>query len=157
MEPELRFQGRIKSSHSWYTIVWKFWIDTYHLDGDYRCCEQYALSDYDRRSGHQHIDGGNPNYGGSFLRRLNAIIKNEHPDKQMIAEESSCWSKITVLKKEGLGLTIKWNMGVMNDILLTYEEDPIYREIWTNSRATFSFMYAFSENLLPFTWFSGAW
>ncbi len=39
--------------------------------------------------------------GVHFLRRLNAIIKNEHPDVMMIAEESSAGQKITGPEEEG--------------------------------------------------------
>ena len=132
----------------------KFWIDTYHLDGiRVDAVSNMLYLDYDSGPWTPNIDGGNLNYEGvHFLRRLNAIIKNEHPDVMMIAEESSAGQKITGPEEEGgLGFDYKWNMGWMNDILRFYEEDPIYRKFDFNL-VTFSFMYAFSENfLLPFS------
>ena len=132
----------------------KFWIDTYHLDGiRVDAVSNMLYLDYDSGPWTPNIDGGNLNYEGvHFLRRLNAIIKNEHPDVMMIAEESSAGQKITGPEEEGgLGFDYKWNMGWMNDILRFYEEDPVYRKYDFNL-VTFSYMYAFSENfLLPFS------
>ena len=132
----------------------KFWIDTYHLDGiRVDAVSNMLYLDYDSGPWTPNIDGGNLNYEGvHFLRRLNAIIKNEHPDVMMIAEESSAGQKITGPEEEGgLGFDYKWNMGWMNDILRFYEEDPIYRKYDFNL-VTFSFMYVFKENyLLPFS------
>lgn len=121
----------------------KFWIDTYHLDGiRVDAVSNMLYLDYDSGPWTPNIDGGNLNYEGvHFLRRLNAIIKNEHPDVMMIAEESSAGQKITGPEEEGgLGFDYKWNMGWMNDILRFYEEDPIYRKFDFNL-VTFSFMY----------------
>ena len=132
----------------------KFWIDTYHLDGiRVDAVSNMLYLDYDSGPWTPNIDGGNLNYEGvHFLRRLNTIIKNEHPDVMMIAEESSAGQKITGTEEEGgLGFDYKWNMGWMNDILRFYEEDPVYRKFDFNL-VTFSYMYAFSENfLLPFS------
>ena len=132
----------------------KFWIDTYHLDGiRVDAVSNMLYLDYDSGPWTPNIDGGNLNYEGvHFLRRLNAIIKNEHPDVMMIAEESSAGQKVTGPEEEGgLGFDYKWNMGWMNDILRFYEEDPVYRKFDFNL-VTFSYMYAFSENfLLPFS------
>ena len=132
----------------------KFWIETYHLDGiRVDAVSNMLYLDYDSGPWTPNIDGGNLNYEGvHFLRRLNAIIKNEHPDVMMIAEESSAGQKITGPEEEGgLGFDYKWNMGWMNDILRFYEEDPVYRKFDFNL-VTFSYMYAFSENfLLPFS------
>ena len=132
----------------------KFWIETYHLDGiRVDAVSNMLYLDYDSGPWTPNIDGGNLNYEGvHFLRRLNAIIKNEHPDVMMIAEESSAGQKIRGPEEEGgLGFDYKWNMGWMNDILRFYEEDPVYRKFDFNL-VTFSYMYAFSENfLLPFS------
>ena len=132
----------------------KFWIDTYHLDGiRVDAVSNMLYLDYDSGPWTPNIDGGNLNYEGiHFLKRMNAVIKLEHPDVIMVAEESSSGTKITGPEEYGgLGFDYKWNMGWMNDILRFYEEDPIYRKFDFNL-VTFSFMYAFSENfLLPFS------
>ena len=51
----------------------------------------------------------------------------------------------------GLGFSLKWNMGWMNDTLSYFELDPIHRK-YNHNRMTFSMLYAFTENfMLPFS------
>src|SRR6202795_2371353 len=51
----------------------------------------------------------------------------------------------------GLGFSLKWNMGWMNDTLSYFSLDPIHRK-YTHNRMTFSMLYAFTENfMLPFS------
>jgi 1,4-alpha-glucan branching enzyme len=51
----------------------------------------------------------------------------------------------------GLGFSLKWNMGWMNDILKYFQNDPIYRS-YQHNLITFGMMYAYSENfVLPFS------
>ena len=58
--------------------------------------------DYDSGPWTPNIDGGNLNYEGvHFLRRLNAIIKNEHRCHDDCKEESSSGPKITGPEEEG--------------------------------------------------------
>ena len=51
----------------------------------------------------------------------------------------------------GLGFSMKWNMGWMNDTLSFMQLDPIHRRYHLN-QLTFSQLYAYSENfMLPFS------
>jgi len=65
-----------------------------------------------------------------------------------IAEESTAWtgvSRPTYLG--GLGFSLKWNMGWMNDTLRYFSKDPIYRK-YEHDNLTFSLIYAFTENFV---------
>src|SRR5207245_11726800 len=87
----------------------------------------------------------------SFLNRMNEVANERHAGVLMVAEESTAWpavSRSTYLG--GLGFTLKWNMGWMNDTLSYFSQNPIYRK-YHHSRMTFSMLYAFTENFyLPF-------
>ncbi|OTA27090.1 1,4-alpha-glucan branching enzyme [Alloscardovia macacae] len=131
-----------------------FWIEYYHLDGiRVDAVSNMIYRNYDQGPWTPNKDGGTRDYEGfSFLQKLNTVVKGEHPDVMMIAEESSSETKVTgPVEWDALGFDYKWNMGWMNDILKFYEEDPIYRKYDFNL-VTFSFMYAFAENfILPFS------
>jgi 1,4-alpha-glucan branching enzyme len=62
----------------------------------------------------------------------------------MIAEESSNWPNLTGNTTDGLGFSMKWDMGWMNDTLSYVSTDPIYRK-YEHNKLTFSMMYAFGE------------
>ena len=51
----------------------------------------------------------------------------------------------------GLGFSMKWNMGWMNDTLSYFEHDPIHRRFHHN-QLTFGQLYSYTENfVLPFS------
>ena len=67
-----------------------------------------------------------------------------------IAEESTSWGGVShPTYNGGLGFSMKWDMGWMNDTLRYMERDPIHRRHHQNE-LTFRSVYHFSENyLLP--------
>jgi 1,4-alpha-glucan branching enzyme len=98
-------------------------------------------------------------YGGrenlkaiSFLKEFNEQTHAQYPGVLTIAEESTAWtgvSRPTYLG--GLGFSLKWNMGWMNDTLRYMRHEPIHRK-FHHDELTFSLIYAFSENfMLPFS------
>lgn len=129
-----------------------FWMDLFHMDGlRVDAVSAMLYLDYDDGPWTPNIYGGNTNLEGvDLLKKLNTIIKEEHPAALMIAEESTAFPLIThQVEKGGLGFTHKWNMGWMNDILRYFELDPLYRKHHHNL-ITFSFMYVFNEQyILP--------
>lgn len=106
--------------------------------------------DYGRRPGewNPNPDGSNINRESvAFFQKLNGAVRAHYPDVLMIAEESTAYPMVT--SRAGLGFSMKWNMGWMNDTLAYVAADPIYRR-GLHDKMTFSLMYAFSENyVLP--------
>jgi 1,4-alpha-glucan branching enzyme len=129
-----------------------FWMDKYHIDGlRVDAVASMLYLDYSRHSGEwiPNEFGGRENLAAiSFLKRLNEVTNERHPGVLMVAEESTAWpavSRPTYLG--GLGFTLKWNMGWMNDTLSYFAQDAIYRK-YHHSRMTFSMLYAFTENFV---------
>jgi 1,4-alpha-glucan branching enzyme len=65
-----------------------------------------------------------------------------------VAEESTAFPGVSrPVYLNGLGFTMKWNMGWMHDMLAYFESDPIYRK-YQHNHITFSLLYAFTENFV---------
>jgi 1,4-alpha-glucan branching enzyme len=133
-----------------------FWLDKYHLDGiRVDAVASMLYLDYSRQEG----DWIPNQYGGrenlpaiDFLKRMNELCHLHYPGVLTIAEESTAWpgvSRPTYLG--GLGFSLKWNMGWMNDTLSYFAREPVHRK-YHQQNLTFSLLYAFTENfILPFS------
>ena len=129
-----------------------FWIDKYHIDGlRVDAVASMLYLDYSRKEGEwiPNEFGGRENLAAiALLKRLNEVVYARHPGVLTVAEESTSWpmvSRPTYLG--GLGFSLKWNMGWMNDTLSYFSVDPIYRK-YHHNRMTFSMLYAFTENFV---------
>ncbi len=129
-----------------------FWLEEYHLDGlRVDAVASMLYNDYSRPEGEwiPNEYGGRENLAAiDFIKRLNELCHERCPGVVTVAEESTAWpgvSKPTYLG--GLGFSLKWNMGWMNDILDYFAKDPVYRKFHHQS-LTFSLLYAFTENFL---------
>lgn len=129
-----------------------FWLERYHIDGlRVDAVASMLYLDYSRKPGEwiPNRFGGNENLEAvDFLKRFNEICHKEFPGILTIAEESTSFtgvSRPTYLG--GLGFSLKWNMGWMNDTLRYMAKDPVYRK-YEQGSLTFSLIYAFTENFL---------
>ena len=92
--------------------------------------------------------GGNENLEAiDFLRRFNELA-HKVPGAITVAEESTAFPGVSKpVYLNGLGFTMKWNMGWMHDMLNYFSKDPVYRKYHHNN-ITFSMLYAFTENFV---------
>jgi 1,4-alpha-glucan branching enzyme len=133
-----------------------FWMDKYHIDGlRVDAVASMLYLDYSKKQGEwiPNASGGRENLEAvHFLREFNREVHRAYPGVLTIAEESTSWPGVShPVDVGGLGFSIKWNMGWMNDTLRYMRREPIHRQHHHND-LTFSLIYAFSENfMLPFS------
>jgi 1,4-alpha-glucan branching enzyme len=129
-----------------------FWFDKYHVDGIRADAVASMLYlDYSRHDGDwlPNEFGGRENLQAiSFLKELNEQAHLQFPGVLTIAEESTAWPAVSrPTYVGGLGFSLKWNMGWMNDTLRYMRHDPIHRR-YHHDELTFSLIYAFHENFV---------
>jgi 1,4-alpha-glucan branching enzyme len=128
------------------------WLSAYHADGiRVDAVASMLYRDYSRQPGEwlPNAFGGRENLEAiEFLRQLNVGIYEDHPDVQVMAEESTAFPGITrPVHVGGIGFGMKWDMGWMHDTLDYLARDPLYRR-HHHGELTFRSVYAFSENFL---------
>jgi len=128
-----------------------FWLKQYHIDGlRVDAVASMLYLDYSRKAGEwiPNQYGGNENLEAiELLRRFNEVA-HAVPGAFTVAEESTAFPGVSrPVYLNGLGFTMKWNMGWMHDMLAYFENDPIYRKYHHNN-ITFSLLYAFTENFV---------
>jgi 1,4-alpha-glucan branching enzyme len=128
------------------------WLRNFHIDGiRVDAVASLLYRDYSRAHDQwvPNIYGGRENLEAiEFLRELSEVVRQDFPDRLLIAEESTAWPGVTrPAREEGLGFHFKWNMGWMNDTLRYMSRDPVHRTHHHND-VTFSLVYAFSEQFI---------
>ncbi len=133
-----------------------YWLSEFHFDGlRVDAVASMLYLDYSRKA-----DEWIPNkYGGrenleavDFLREMNIMVHEQFPGALTFAEESTAWPGVSrPVYLGGLGFSIKWNMGWMNDTLRYFHNDPVHRR-YHHNELTFAQIYAYSENfVMPFS------
>jgi 1,4-alpha-glucan branching enzyme len=129
-----------------------FWLDKYHIDGlRVDAVASMLYLDYSREPGQwvPNQFGGNENLEAvAFIKRFNEVAHGRHQGILTVAEESTAWPAVSrPTYVGGLGFSMKWNMGWMNDILKYFSDDPVFRKYHHNN-LTFALLYAFTENFV---------
>ena len=133
-----------------------YWLSEFHFDGlRVDAVASMLYLDYSREAGEwlPNKYGGRENLEAvDFLREMNVMVHEEFPGALTMAEESTAWPGVSrPVYLGGLGFSVKWNMGWMNDTLKYFQNDPVHRR-YHHNELTFGQIYAYSENfVMPFS------
>ncbi|MBL8526872.1 MAG: 1,4-alpha-glucan branching protein GlgB [Burkholderiales bacterium] len=129
-----------------------YWLSEFHIDAlRVDAVASMLYLDYSRKHGEwlPNRYGGRENLDAiAFLRELNVMVHDQFPGALSFAEESTAWPMVSrPVYLGGLGFSMKWNMGWMNDTLSYMGRDPIHRR-YHHELLTFGQVYAYSENFV---------
>jgi 1,4-alpha-glucan branching enzyme len=130
----------------------RFWLDVYHVDGlRVDAVASMLYLDYSRKAGEwiPNRYGGRENLEAiQFLKDFNIHLHGAFPGILTIAEESTAWGGVShPVYDGGLGFSMKWDMGWMNDTLRYLRYEPVHRSFHQNE-LSFRMVYAFTENFI---------
>ena len=129
-----------------------FWLKKYHIDGlRVDAVASMLYLDYSRKRGRvdsQSVRRQREPGGDRFPAERFNELAHQVPGAMTIAEESTAFAGVSrPVYLNGLGFTMKWNMGWMHDMLDYFSQEPVFRKFHHND-ITFSLLYAFTENFV---------